>query len=404
MSAKPITGRSLQAAGAEPAPICFVTETYPPEVNGVARTLKRWIAGLRGRGFPIQLVRPRQGTSDDHPASDGDFQETLEIGVPIPFYSDLRFGLPTFGTLERLWRRRRPSVVYIATEGPLGMAALDVARRLGIPAVTGFHTNFHAYASHYQLGFLKKPVLDFLRHFHNRSRATLVPTEELKQHLEQVGYRNVHVIARGVDTEHFSPQRRSSALRECWGLKEDDLAVIHVGRVAPEKNMDLVVKSFREIQKQRPEARLILVGDGPMRRPLAEANPDLILTGTLYEPEIWEHYASADLFLFPSETETFGNVILEAMASGLALVAYDYAAAHQHIRDGENGRLAPLGGSEEFKRAAVELAQEQSSLIQIRQGARQAALGADWQCIYDQLLELFQRHAQEEHLPESESA
>jgi len=172
--------------------IAVVTETYPPEVNGVAGTAARFVEGLRGRGHQIQLVRPRQA---NEVASDT--EEFLVRGLAIPNYPSLKMGLPARRALERLWTLRRPDLVHIVTEGPLGWSALQAAEKLKLPAVSDFRTNFHAYSAHYGVGWLKTPIVAYLRKFHNRTLFTLVPTEGVRNELAGLGFRGLRVIARG---------------------------------------------------------------------------------------------------------------------------------------------------------------------------------------------------------------
>ncbi len=341
----------------------IVTETYPPEVNGVALTVQGLEQGLRGLGHTVDLVRPRQPGAPE-PAHDGSL---LVQGAPLPRYPGLRFGLPAGRRLIARWRTHRPDAIYVATEGPLGWSAVRTARRLGIPATTGFHTRFDDYVERYGAGFLTPLVFSWLRRFHNGADATLVPTQELADFLHGNGFKRVELLRRAVDTTLFSPARRDPALRAAWGLTEDALAVIYVGRIAPEKNLSLAVRAFREIQKDRPDAKFVWVGDGPSRVPLAEANPDFIFCGVQRGDALVRHFASGDLFLFPSTTETFGNVTLEAMASGVATVAYDYGAAREHLRSGEHGVAVKNDDEEGFVAAALRLARDPA--LRARMGA-----------------------------------
>ena len=378
---------SAQQPVARPRParglrIALVTETYPPEINGVAMTTERMVAGLLQRGHVIQLVRPRQG-SGDQPTATSALTQLLVAGIAVPRYGDLRMGLPAVGRLTRCWRARRPDVVHVVTEGPLGWAALAAARRLEVPAASDFHTNFHSYSSHYGFGFLRGMIGGYLRHFHNRSLCTFVPTRQLRGELEREGYRNVRVVARGVDTRLFTPVRRSAELRGRWRLGPDGLAVICVGRVAPEKNLPLVLSAFATIRERRPDARLVLVGDGPARARLERRHPEHVFAGMRKGEDLAMHYASGDLFLFPSQTETFGNVTLEAMASGLGVVAYDYAAAREHLVDGENGLLVPFGDARAFERESLRLATDPALLSTLRREARLSAEGISWDHIVD---------------------
>jgi glycosyltransferase involved in cell wall biosynthesis len=268
-------------------------------------------------------------------------------------------------------------VLYIATEGPLGLTALGAARRLRIPVSTGFHTRFDDYARHYGFAFLTPIVGAYLRRFHNRADATIVPTAELANHLEASGFRNVRLLRRAVDTRLFDPSRRDATLRREWELGERDLAVIHVGRVAPEKNLDLAVAAFRAIQTRHPSARFVLVGDGPARRPLGEAHPDFVFAGMRHGADLARHYASGDLFLFPSLSETFGNVTLEALASGVPVAAYDYGAAREYLRDAGAGISVARGDRDAFVAAASSIADEILRTPEMRVHARAAVEGLD---------------------------
>jgi glycosyltransferase involved in cell wall biosynthesis len=381
-SVLPVQDMTASAPPARGLRIALVTETYPPEINGVAMTTERVVGGLLQRGHSIELVRPRQGSADQ-PVANGALTQVLVSGIALPRYHDLRIGLPAVGRLTQCWRARRPDIVHVVTEGPLGWAALVAARRLGVPAVSDFHTNFHSYSRHYGLGFLRGVIGGYLRRFHNRSLCTFVPTRQLRTELERQGYRSVRVVARGVDTQLFTPARRSAELRGQWGLGPNDLAVICVGRLAPEKNLPLVLSAFATIRARRPDARLVFVGDGPARAKLQRRCPGHVFAGMRKGEDLARHYASGDVFLFPSQTETFGNVTLEAMASGLGVVAYDDAAAREHLVNGENGLLVPFGDSLAFERASLRLAEDSALLASLRHQARLSAEGVSWDHVVD---------------------
>ncbi len=359
-----------------PGRIALVTETWPPEINGVAMTLSRLAHGLSLRGWSVTLVRPHQ-----HAQVQDAHQHVLVPGLPIPGYAGLRFGLPARNTLLRLWAEQRPDVVHIATEGPLGWAALKAAKKLGIPVTTSFHTNFHRYCRHYRLGYIRRTVERYLRAFHNQASCTMTPNEPLSQSLRQEGYRNVFTVGRGIDAGLFHPGRRSSVLRARWGARDEDLVAIHVGRMAPEKNLQAVAEAFELIAVQQPQAVMVWVGDGPQLNVLKKRYPHHVFTGAKQGEELAQHYASADLFLFASMTETFGNVVLEAMSSGIAVMAYRYAAAETYIRDGQNGRLAAFGDHHAFNRHAVTLASDRAALRSMGAAARAAMEGLLWDTV-----------------------
>jgi glycosyltransferase involved in cell wall biosynthesis len=363
--------------------ITLITETFPPEINGVANTLGRLCDGLRARGHQVELIRPRQGCDQTRPSDDA---LLLCRGWPLPGYPGLQWGQSSMHKLLRRWKRQRPDVLYIATEGPLGLSALRAARRLGISVVSGFHTNFQQYSSQYGLGLLTRLLTHYLRWFHNRSQLTLVPSTSQRLELERRHFERLALLARGVDSQLFHPTRRRNDLRESWGLGPDDIAVIHVGRLAPEKNLGLLKRCFNSLSNAYPQRRmkLIVVGDGPQRADLQQELPEAIFCGSQRGETLASHYASGDLFLFPSLTETFGNVVLEALASGLGVVAYDQAAAAQHIRHGYNGVLAMPGDESAFCDAATWLLEEQETLRRVRLNARQHASRQGWPAIIEQ--------------------
>ncbi|MCO7630989.1 MULTISPECIES: glycosyltransferase family 4 protein [Pseudomonas] len=363
--------------------ITLVSETFPPEINGVANTLGRLSEGLRQRGHQVALVRPRQASDA---AAHGDDDLLLCRGWALPGYPGLQWGEISMHTLLRRWRRQRPDVLYIATEGPLGLSALRAARRLGIAVVSGFHTNFPQYSGQYGLGLLTRLLTHYLRWFHRRTATTLVPSASQRLELERRGFERLALMARGVDACLFNPAKRSQALRDSWGLGPDDIAVLHVGRLAAEKNLNLLRPCLEALCKAYPQRRmrLVIVGDGPQRELLEQQLPDAVFCGAQRGEVLAEHYASGDLFLFPSLTETFGNVVLEALASGLAVVAYDEAAAAQHIRHGHSGALAMPGDQAAFIDAACWLLEESETLRRVRLNARQHASRQGWSAIVEQ--------------------
>jgi glycosyltransferase involved in cell wall biosynthesis len=364
--------------------IALVTETFPPEINGVAMTLSHLVEGLAHRGHLVTVCRPRQ-KSTDTPRADGLYGEQLFPSVPIPGYAFLRLGLPARGRLIRLWRAERPDLVHIATEGPLGYSALLAARKLGLPVSSSFHTNFHSYSRHYGFAFLTRPALAYLRHFHNRTRITLSPTVELNDELTRDGFRDMRLMSRGVNTRVFSPALRSDSLRASLGVSPTDLLIVHVSRLAAEKNYPLLFESFAAIRAARPDAKLVVVSDGPLRKKLTRQNPHARFTGFLSREALADHYASADLFLYPSLTETFGNVTTESMASGLPVVAFNYAAAARFIRHGENGWLVPFGDRAAFLDSAVNVARAPDLRARLGPAARRTAEGISWDFVIDQL-------------------
>jgi glycosyltransferase involved in cell wall biosynthesis len=278
--------------------------------------------------------------------------------------------------------------VHVATEGPLGWSALRAASALGIPVTTDYRTHFQRYGDHYGVGWLARPIEIYLRAFHNRAHMTFASTVALQHELTAQGFENVAHVGRGIDTQLFNPNRRSDGLRQSWGLRDSDLAVIYIGRLAPEKNLALAVRAYECVRDVRRDARMIWVGDGPARRSLQRAHPGHVYAGVHQGADLASHYASADLFLFPSLTETFGNVTMEALASGLAVVAFNEAAAAQHARDRLSARLVPSGDCDAFVSAAAEVAAAPALLARLRTHAPHAVAAVSWPSV----LSIFEGH------------
>lgn len=360
-------------------------------------TLGRLVDGLAARNHRVTIVRPRQRHESPR------FSVTQRVacrqvrlpGVPIPGYPQLRLGLPASRRLRQLWTLNRPDLVHVATEGPLGASAISVARELGIPVTSSFHTNFDQYTRDYRIGWMKPVVAAWLRHVHNRTLRTFVPTRDLLARLEKEGYLNLRLLSRGVDSTLYHPGRRDGALRASWGVGDRDLVVLHVGRIAAEKNYPLLFRAFDAIKAVEPRARLVLVGDGPLLATYQKQRPDALFTGFYTGVNLARHYASGDIYLHTSITETFGNVVTEALGSGLAVAAFDYAAAHEFIRHGENGLTAPVGDEAAFLANAVRLATDAALRQRLATQAAVTARALSWDAIVDRFLADLQEAAAE---------
>ena len=357
--------------------LTFVTETFPPEINGVAMTIGQLTTHLHERGHEVTVCRPRR---DDltHLSQAGGLKEATFPGMPIPGYPLLRLGFPAYHRLIRTWKASRPDLVHVVTEGPLGASAVSAARALGIPVTSSFHTNFHAYARHYGFGLLRATALRWLRRVHNRTLCTFAPTTRLCEELAALGFRNLRVLSRGVDLGHFSPTRRSDELRASWGAGPDDVVVLHVGRMAAEKNYPLLFRCFAAMQAAHPRVKCVLAGEGPLKAQLVRDYPQHVFAGFFSREEIGRYYASADVYIHPSLSETFGNVLTEAMASGLAVAGFDYAAAQQFIVHGKNGLAVPCAEPDALVDAATRLATDAALRNRLRSTSRDALLAQSW--------------------------
>lgn len=354
--------------------VTFVSDTYAPQANGVARTLERLVLGLRERNHEVDVIRPAVLASDESGLGVRSF--------PLPGYDGLHVGFSSTFELTDRWKLNRPDVIYVATETPLGIAAIMAARDLRIPVVTGFHTNFQQYLSYYRLPGLEPLATAYLRTIHNWSLRTYVPCADVLQELEAQGFDNLALLPKGVDTRFFNPAKRDAHLRREWGVGDHETVGLYVGRMAPEKNLSLVAQAFTQMRELSPGFKGVFVGDGPQRAELEKQYPEFIFAGCRTGEDLARHYASADTFVFASTTETFGNVVLEAIASGLVTVAYRYAAAREHLVDGKNGFTAPLDDEEAFLDRCRH-ALDRRHWGDIRENARQTARQVSWSRVID---------------------
>jgi len=378
--------------------LAIVTETFPPEINGVAMTFGVIASELGRRGHSVAVYRPWRRDLPKE-SQTPDYRQVPMAGVPIPGYPLLRLGLPAGGKFRRAWTVDRPDLVHVATEGPLGVSAIRAARALAIPVTSSFHTNFHAYTSHYKISLLRDLALGWLRHVHNLTRRTFAPTSDMCAELEREGFRNLSVLSRGVDTRQFRPERRSQALRADWRVGPDDPVVLHVGRMAAEKNYPLLFRIYAAMKEANPACRFVLAGEGPLKRALMKAYPDCVFAGFFSRDEIGRYYASADIYIHASLTETFGNVLTEAMASGLAAAGFDYAAAKIFMKDGETGLTAPCDRPEALVRAAVRLATDHGLRARLRTAARLAVEAQSWEKVIAAFESDLEREAGVVHTP-----
>lgn len=379
--------------------ISVVTETFRPQANGVATTVASLLACLAELGHDIQLIRPRLGIRDLNAEPLG-YEEFLITGPNSTSLLNLPMAAPAPRALRRLWTQSRPDVVHIATEGPLGFSALYVARQLQIPVTSDFRTNAHLYVHHHGLRFLSRPLLAYLRFFHNRTLITTVPSENLYTTLSNRGFRNLSLLRRGVNSGQFNPCWRSASLRASWGANPDDLVLLSVGRLIPEKNLEILVDAYHALLRIDQHVKLVVVGDGSRRDYLQALASSAIFCGNLSGHDLSTHYASADLFLFPSRTDTFGNVVLEALASGLPVIAFNEAAASSYILNLKNGWLAEEK-DQEFLAGVMRMHQifrsDPSLYRTLREEARRVSLDEDWLAIARQFVLLVNRATKHSH-------
>ena len=325
--------------------IAIVSETWPPEINGVSFSMLQLAKGLQQRGHSILLIRPQQ-------KNDGrisvDFRPDMECLVKaqaIPKYNQLQFGMPQIFKIGQAFDTFKPDIVHIVTEGPLGLAALNQAKMRDVPVSSGFHSSFHDFSRHFDLAFLLRPIQQYFRWFHNNTDLTCVPSEYTRDMLQQFGVTcPMQVVGRGVDGSRFHPRFRDSALRRQWQADDQTTVLLSVGRVSPEKELPVIFQAYAQLKHHQPtrKFKMVVVGDGPSFKQYQQDYPDVIFMGAQVGEALSKSYASGDVFMFPSRIETFGNVALEAMASGLPVLGYDYACVGQMVEQGISGWKIPF--------------------------------------------------------------
>jgi glycosyltransferase involved in cell wall biosynthesis len=368
--------------------VTLVTETYFPQVNGVSRTLGQLVRYLEGRGDIVQLVQPDYGESPEHE------RVHLVRSIALPFYKELVLPLPPFGDVRQAIDAFAPDIVHIATEATLGLSVLRHLLARKRPTVSSFHTNFDQYSTHYRVGFARGTIWRYLRWFHNRTRETYVPSRSTIAELQSRGFERLVLWPRGVDSTLFRPDRPGRVeVRSALGFGPDDVVVAYVSRIAAEKNVAYLAEALQRVHQLRPAVKFLFVGDGPAR---AEVERTLAgfatFVGYHTGEDLADHYAAADLFAFSSLTETFGNVVLEAMASGLPVVALRAGGVCDTVRPGETGMLIePSAPSSTFAEAVIALCDDPAERRRRAEAARTYAVSQSWDEINGHLRSRYQR-------------
>jgi phosphatidylinositol alpha 1,6-mannosyltransferase len=373
-----------------PPRVLFCTDTYPPQVNGVSVVTALSVAGLRERGWDCAVVAPTYPiVMPQGPMPWTRDPELVEVpSVAFPPYPDIRLAAPALFRVTEAVDRFKPDIVHSATEFMIGRLGQIAAKRAGIVRLSSYHTDFSRYTEAYGVPWLRSSVSRYIGRFHRRSARVFTPSEPARQDLHGFGVSRVEVWGRGVDVTAFSPARRSRPLRAAYGV-DDAVVFLHVGRLAAEKGADQILEAFLRAREMLPagSVRLMIAGAGPEENSLrALAGPDVLFLGVLdRERSLPRLYASADAFLFASLTETLGLVVLEAMASGLPVIAPPAGGVADHLRDEVNGIAIPPRGIDEMATSIVALTLDVARRRRLGEGARRTALALDWSEELDRL-------------------
>jgi len=368
--------------------IALFSETYPPQRNGVALILERLVAELARRGHEVLVAAPVSWRPRGEAALPPGVRLVRVPGIPLPKYPDLTLALPCSPGTLRAVREFRPDLIHLATEYSLGLTGLAAAQALGVPVATSFHTNIPGTLPYYGFGWASETCWRYLKWFHGQASRTFCPGENNREVLLARGFRNVSLWPRGVDTERFAPRHRDRALRQVHG-PDDALHLLYVGRLTPEKDLHVLFEAYQRLAAGpiAQPVHLVVAGDGaysPSTR--ARAPRNVTFAGYLEGSALSAAYSSADVFVFPSRVETLGNVVLEALASGLPVVGVAEGGTLENVRDGVNGVLCRPGDAEAFADAIARVAADPRLRDELSRNARQWAEARSWDAAFEPLI------------------
>ena len=374
--------------------VLYCTDTYPPQVNGVSVVTALSIAGLDARGWECAVVAPRYPATMRSTFGLDGIGGTMErerrtlASVPMPGYPETRLCAPDYVAVSRAVRRFAPDLLHAETEFMAGRLGQIAAARAGIPIVTSFHTDFAKYTRAYGVPRLERTVSRYISRFHRRALRTYTPSAPAREYLRTIGVTNVEVWGRGVDTAAFAPRNRSNALRASLGA-DRKFVFLYAGRLAHEKGVDVILRAFALAREALPPAsiHLVIAGGGPLESSIrARASSDMSFLGYLDRTRaLPELYASCDAFLFSSTTETLGLVVLEAMASGIPVIATPVGGVADHLSDDANGLAFPANDAAAMAAQMIRLAQDHALAARLGAGARHTAEALSWELEYDRL-------------------
>ncbi len=391
--------------GGEDAPetprrIALFSGAYNHIADGVSLTLNRLVHYLEDHGAEVEVFAP----TVDHPPIQ--HHGTL---IPIPSFalpgrSEYRVSLGLSRTARRALRLFNPTLFHVATPDFLGLHAMRMAMLWKTPIVSSYHTHFSSYLKFYNIEWLDGPIWVWLRWYYRRCAHLYVPTPAMVDVLKAQGiHANFRLWPRGVDTTLFHPSRRSFEWRRSLGIADDEVVVSFISRLVWEKGPDVYARVIEGLKARGIRHRSLIVGDGPARDALEAQLPETLFTGYLSGEHLARAYASSDVFVFPSATETFGNVTLEAMASGLPAVCADAPGSNSLVRHGETGYLAETDRADIFLEYVTNLVEDPELRRQMGQAALARAQSFDWDAVMGRMLayydEILRPTSPEDHSP-----
>lgn len=361
--------------------IALFTDTYKPQINGVSNTVERMIEYFQGHGIEYQIFAPKYGNEKD--------TEHFHYSKSISFwfYKDCRISFPNIFKIIKILRSFQPDIIHVMSEYPMGIAGIIAGKLLGIPIVSSYTTHIANYTQYVKLSLLKPLVLSYFQYFHSKSKRVLVPSYDAIRYLNHNGIKHTRLFTRGIDTKRFHPKHRDHQLRREWNA-EGKIVFLYVGRISAEKNLSVLINAYGAIKKYYPDqVGLVMVGDGPLLEYCKKNLPqDTVFTGFLTGDSLAKAYASADVFVFPSSSETLGNVVLEAMASGLCVIGSNEGGVGELIKNYDNGISFDSKYAHILSDLMLKVMDRPELREYLRTGGRNFAKDRSWLSIFDALM------------------
>lgn len=365
--------------------IAIFTDTFLPQVNGVANTLRKLGDYLEEEEIDYIFITPDQKIEQTVPYNIETFFST-----PFLLYPECRLSLPNVLRMNKTLDEFKPDIIFLMTEFSMGLSGLSYGKKHGIPVVSNYSTNFTTILHSYKLGVFEKALEKYLIWFHNEADRSVTPSYESAKVLKRFGVRKVSIFSRGIDYDRFSPEKRDIVFRKSC-LDGGKILMLYVGRLSPEKDLHILRESMLRLnEKYKDRIALVVTGEGPMKDELEQTMPDnVIFTGYKKGEELAKIYASCDIFAFPSSFETFGNVVLEASASGLPVVGVDKGGVLELIDHGKTGYLAKAKDTESFTACLEKLIVDQRLRRSMSQNGRRHAKNRSWDSVFSDLMAIF---------------
>lgn len=371
--------------------IAIFTDTFAPEVNGVAKTLKRFTEYLDEQGIEYRVFAPKSSNEDLYSSNVHRF-----LSLPFFLYQECRLALPKMSNVREELQLFQPDIIHVATPFNMGLCGLHYAKKLNIPVVGSYHTNFDKYLAYYDMQFLSRVLWKYMHWFHRPLKKIFVPSTDTKEQLQKRGFTNLSIWSRGVDISTYHSNYNEQRVRDAYQIKEKYI-LLYVGRISPEKDVNLLPDINKKLlQKGIDNVHWLIVGDGPLKDEMEQtASTNMTFAGYITGEDLAEIYAAANLFVFPSATETFGNVVLESMACGTPVIGVNAGGVRTIIKDGVTGILCEEKDNDAFTEAIIRMLSNRVERETMRLEVKKYAKTQAWDAIFDGLLEEYEQVVQE---------